>query len=573
MVTPHVSKLVGAPVKRKEDPRLVTGGGKYTDDVQFKGLAYMGVLRSSHAHARIRRIDTARLSEHPDVLDVLTGEEVKERCKVPFPLLGVREGMRTKSRFPMAATTAKYVGEPVAAVVATSRASAKDALELIAVEYEPLPVVVDLEEAAGDSSPLVHEDLGTNLCVDSSGRSGDPDAAFREADGVVSLRLAEPRVVVNPMEPRAVVASYARSSNNLTLWDTTQAPHLERADVAQVLGIPDNKVRVIAIDVGGGFGCKHPTYSETYIAAILSMRLGRPVKWVEERQENFTSTDHGRGQIQYVEMAYKKDGTLLGMRVRFYTDLGAYCHSCSHASAGLTTPSVATGMYNIRNLSWTTYGVFTNKVSRGPYRGYGKAEPTYMLERVVDLVSRELGMDPAEVRRKNYIPTGEFPYVSAMGLEYDSGNYEAALDKALEIADYAGLKKEQKRLRDGGTLMGIGIASNVELSSFGPSDANLASFPGFESATVRVDPSGKVTILTGSSPHGQGHETAYAQIAADELGVPFGEIEVVWGDTAITPVGGMGTGATRSLVVGGTAIIKAGERVKEKAAQIAAALL
>ena len=375
MATSEAPKMIGAPVKRKEDPRLISGAGKYTDDVQLRGMPYMAVLRSQHAHARIIRVDTSRATQHPDVLAVLTGEDVARRCKSPLPLVSVREGIKAKTRMPIVADKARYVGEPMAAVVATSREAACDALELIDVEYDVLPAVVDLEKAAHNDSTLVHEDLGTNLCADFSGSVGDPDGAFDQADGVITARFAEPRVVVNPMEPRAVVANYERGSGNLTLWDTTQAPHMERDVIAEVLGLPENKVRVIAFDVGGGFGCKHPTYPEAYIAALMSMQIGRPVKWVEERQEHFMCTDHGRGQVQHVEAAYKIDGTLLATRVRFYTDLGAYCHGSNHSVAATNTPTVAPGMYRLRNTEWTTYGVYTNKVPYGPYGGMARRSP------------------------------------------------------------------------------------------------------------------------------------------------------------------------------------------------------
>ena len=573
MTTGQLPKMIGTPIKRKEDPRLMTGGGKFTDDVQLRGMLHMAVLRSIHAHARIKRIDTSRAAQHPDVVAVMTGEEAERRVKTQLPLIAIREDMKTRSRWPLAVGVANYVGDPLAAVVATSREAAKDALELIDVDYEPLPAVVDLEAAAKETSPLVHEEMGTNICVSSWGKSGDPDGAFRDADGVVSVRLEEPRIAVNPMEPRAVVASYERGTGNLTVWDTAQAIHRERSELAEVLGFPENKLRVIAIDVGGGFGVKHPTYQEPYIAALFSMQLLRPVKWLEDRGEHFISTDHGRGQVQYVEAAYKNDGTVLGLRVQFYVDLGAYCHGSSHSVAGVNTPTLSPGMYRIQNVDWATCGVFTNKVPFGPYRGYGKGEPTYMIERVIDLISRRLDMDPAEVRRKNFVPKDAFPYTSAMGLEYDSGDYQAALDRALELVEYDKLKEEQKRLRAQGTLMGIGIATNVERATMGPSTARVHSSGGFGSAVVRVDPAGKVTVLTGFTPHGQGHETTFSQIIADVLGVPFDEVEIVYGDTSMTPHAGIGTAATRSLVIGGTAIIKAGERVKDKARQIAAVLL
>jgi carbon-monoxide dehydrogenase large subunit len=459
MVSGQLSKWIGAAVKRKEDPRLITGEGKYTGDVQLSGMTYMAVLGSPHAHAHIRRIETARARQQPGVLTVLSGQEVGPHCQMQFRLAGVREGMNTKSRWPMATEVAKYAGEPVAAVLATSHGRAQDALEMIEVDYESQPAVMDLEKAVEGGSPLVHEDLGTNLCVEISGRAGDPDRAFREADGVVAARLVQPRLIPSPLETRAVVASYERGTRNMTLWLSTQAPHLERSSVVDVLGFPENKLRVIAVDVGGGFGCKIDTYPETILAAYLSMQLARPVKWVEDCQEHFLCTSHGRGEVQYVEAAYRRDGTLSGLRLRYYTDLGAYCNGGSHAVVGMLTPSGATGVYRVRDVAWTTYGVYTHKVPVGPYRGYGQHATAYVIERVMDLIAHALHMDPVEVRRQNFIAADAFPYQTPTGREYDSGDYEAVLDKALQLAAYEGLREEQRRLQQQGRFMGIGIAS------------------------------------------------------------------------------------------------------------------
>ena len=508
MVTGQVSKMLGASVKRKEDPRLITGEGKFTDDAQLRGMAYIVVLRSDHAHARIGRIDVSRAVRHPEVLAVMTGQEVNQLCKTPFPLYGLVDGMKRVDRWPMATDKVSFVGEPLAAAVATSLGAARDALELIEVDYQPLPPVVDMERAVEPSSALVHQELGTNLCYDSSGQAGDPDRAFREADGTVSARLTQPRLIPNPLEPRAVMASYERSAGNMTLWVTTQNPHIERSIVAGVLGFPENKLRVVALDVGGGFGCKINTYPESIIACALSMRLGRPVKWVEERQENFVSTSHGRGQVQYVEAAYKADGTLIGMRLRIYADLGAYCQVLSHAIPTLT-PSMSPGVYKVRDLAWTTYGVYTNKVPYDAYRGAGRPEGAYIIERVMDLIAQRLDMDPVEVRRRNFIPKEAFPYKTPTGMEYDSADYEAALDKVLQLAEYDKLRKEQKRLRHQGVLTGIGVTTTTEVCGFGPA-IGMGGLGGYESATVRVDTAGKVTVLSGASPHGQGEETSFA---------------------------------------------------------------
>ena len=571
MASSQVSRMVGGSPKRKEDPRLVIGEGEYTDDIQLRGMAYMAVLRNPHGHARIRRIDTSRVQEQPGVLAVLTGDETNARCKQEFPLFGVLDGMRVKSRWPMSSDVARYVGEPVAAVAATSREAARDALELVQVDWEPLPSVVDIEKAVQAGSPLVHEDLGTNVCVESSRVCGDPDRAFREASGVVSLRLEQPRMVPNAMETRAVVASYERGSGNLTLWISSQGAHRERDALAEVLDFPENKMKVIAPDVGGGFGAKIDLYPETIIATLLSMQLAQPVKWIQDRQEDFISTSHGRGEVQYVEAAYQSDGTLTGLRIRYYTDLGAYCNGGSHNVVQNLGTSGPQGTYRVSDIGWTSYGVYTNKVPIGPYRGYGQHATAYFVERVMDLIARELSMDPADVRRKNFIPKEAFPYRSPTGQEYDSGDYEAALDRALETADYDNLREEQVRLRGGPILMGIGIATCVDASGFGPT-RGISARPGYESAIVRMDPAGKATVLTGSSPHGEGMETTFAQIVADELELPFEDIEVLHGDTAITPYG-LGTRASRSLVVGGTAAIMASRKVKEKATQVAAALL
>ena len=570
MVMGQVSKMIGATVKRKEDPRLISGEGRYTADVQLSGMAYMMVLRSPHAHAIVRRIDSSKAELHPGVLAVVSGEEVNGKCQGPLPLFALMPEMKFKDRWPMATSKVNFVGEAVAAVVADSPASARDALDLIEVDYSPLAAVVDMERAAQADSPLVHEDLGTNLCYEASASAGDPDGAFRDSDGVVSARLDQPRLIPNPIEPRSVVASYERPTGDLTVWVTTQNPHIERSLAAQVLGFPENKLRVIAIDVGGGFGCKINTYPETIIAAMLSIQLSRPVKWVEDRQENFISTSHGRGQVQYVEAAYKNDGTLQALRLRIYADLGAYCQVISHAIPTLT-PSMAPGVYRVSNISWTTYGVFTNKVPYDAYRGAGRPEGAYIIERAMDLIAQKLKMDPVDVRRVNFIPKDAFPYETPTGMVYDSGDYQSALDKALDLAQYYSLREQQKQLRQSGELMGIGVTTTTEVCGFGPAAA-MGGLGGYESASVRVDPSGRLTVFTGSSPHGQGEETSFAQIAADELGIPFEHIEVVHGDTSIVPRG-TGTFGSRSLVVGGTAVITASQRVRQKAIQIASALL
>ena len=571
MVTGQVSKMIGATVKRKEDPRLITGEGKYTDDVQLVRMTYMTVLRSPHAHARIRSIDISKAEQHPEVLAVVTGKEVKDACTTPFPLFALVDNQNRVDRWPSAVEKVRYVGEPVAAVAATSRGAAKDALELIEVDYEPLPAVVDMEKAMEKDASIIHEEIGTNLCYEDSDSKGDPDKAFREADGTVSARLTQPRLIPNAVEPRAVVAHCERATGNTTLWVTTQVPHGERMIVAQVLGMPENKLRVVALDVGGAFGSKINTYPESIISILLSKKTGRPVKWAEERQENFIATSHGRGQVQYVEAAYKKDGTLTGLRLKIYADLGAYSEVLSHVIPTLT-PSMAPGVYKVRDMEWTTVGVYTNKMPYNAYRGAGRPEAAYIIERVIDLIAHKLNMDPVEVRRKNFIPQDAFPYETPTGMSYDSGDYEAALNKALQIADYSRLREEQRRLREQGVLMGIGISTATEVCGFGASK-DLGGLGGYESALVRIDSMGKVKAFTGTSPHGQGEETSFAQLVADELGVPFDDVEVIHGDTDMIPTGSIGTQGSRTLAVGGSALVLASQRVVEKAKQIAAFLL
>ena len=566
-----VQKMIGAPIKRKEDPRLITGQGKFTDDVYPRGAVHMAVLRSPHAHARILNIDTSKAKAYPGIVAVITGADVNDRCLTTFRLFGVREGMNARSRWPMASDVARYLGEPVVAVVATSLSAAWDAVELIDVSYEALPAVVDMEQAMESDSTLVHPDFSTNMAVKSSNEVGDVGEAFQQAHGVVKVRLVEPRLVPNSMEGRAVVADYDRGTDNLEIWVSTQSPHFERDNVATMLGIPHSRVRIYSKDVGGGFGAKVDTYSETIIASVLSKDVGRPVKWAEQRREHFTTTVHGRGEVQYVEGAYDADGMLTGLKVDYYTDMGSYCRGPSHSVVGGLTPLGIQGAYQVRNVAWNSYGIYTNKVPVGPYRGYGQHASSYIVERVMDLIAGEMGLDPAEVRRRNLVTADSFPYRAPTGLTYDSGDYHATLEKALSVADYDGLRERQRQARERGEIVGIGLATTVDASGFGPS-GGLTPRPGYESAFLRVETTGKMTVATGSSPHGQGFETSFAQIVADEMGVPVADVQVIFGDTHIVPPG-VGTFASRSLVVGGTALIQASRQVKEKAFQIAAELL
>ena len=565
------SKMVGASIRRKEDFRLIQGEGRYAGDILPRDAAVMLVLRSPHAHARIRSINVDAARALPGVVAVVTGAEFNATCATQLPLAGVGDHMKAVSRWPMAADVARYEGEPVAVVIADDAYIARDGLELIEVDYEPLPAVVDCERGLEDGAPLVHEELGTNLCVTSSRTVGDPDSAFAHADGVLSLRVVEPRLVPNAMEPRAVTASYERGVDEVTLWISTQGPHLERKAVAGVLGIAENKFRVLSRDVGGGFGAKIDTYPETVIAAAMAIRLNRPVRWDGLREEEFTSTIHGRGEVQYVEAAYRNDGKLLALRTQYYTDLGAYSFGGTHGVAETLTPSGAAGAYTVEHLHWEIFGVYTNKMTVGPYRGYGQHATAYAAERVMDGIGGALGLDPAEVRRRNLIPTGAFPYRTPTGRLHDSGDYVRGLERVLELSDYAGLRDRQAEMRESGLLLGIGIATTVDASGFGPA-GSFSVRPGYETSIVRVDSTGSVTIYTGASPHGQGHETTFAQIAADELAVPLEDVSVIYGDTHLI-ASGTGTRASRSIVVGGSAVVTASRQIKERALRLAASLL
>jgi len=554
--------MLGAPIKRGEDPRLVTGAGSYLEDIALPGLAYLVFARSPHAHARLTSLDATAARSAPGVLMVLTGQDVAD--VLPADLPGDWPPLENEHRPPnpvFARDKVRYVGDPVAAVLAESSAQANDAIDLLEIEYEPLPAVADPEAALGPEAPLLYEQFGTNVAHRIEKRGGDPEAAFARDDIViVSERVVSPRVFPAPMEVRGVAARFDQGTQELTYWSSTQIPHSMRTKISDVLGLSENRVRVIAPDVGGGFGAKIEFTTEDVLVAWLAIRLRRPVRWVEERRENFLSMVHGRGQIDYVEAAAKQDGEIVGLRVRAIADLGGKYQLVTPGIATLT-PLVLPGPYRIPNISFTLDGVFTNKTPVGAYRGAGRPEATYLLERIMDSVALRLQLDPADVRRRNFIPPDAFPHTTPMGTSYDSGEYAAALDKLLSMAEYAGLRREQSQSRADVSkpLIGIGISSYLEICAFGP----------WESATVRVEPSGKVTVLAGTSPHGQGHVTPFKQIVADELGVTLDDITVRFNDTAVVPTG-VGTFGSRSAAIGGSAVLGASERVRDKILRIAA---
>jgi carbon-monoxide dehydrogenase large subunit len=561
-------KYVGKAIKRTEDPRLIKGLAHYVDDIKLPDTLHVAFLRSPHAHARITSIDVAAARNAPGVVAVFTGKDVEGKvgfvpCAAALPELKV-------PKYPvLAGSKVFFVGQPIAAVVASDKYKARDAVDLINVDYDPLEVVVDPEAAAQAGSPVIHEEFGTNVAYVLQSGQGDIDAAFKQADRLVTQRFVNQRLAPIALEPRGVLAQYLPGEEQLTIWTSTQIPHLLRTQLALMLGLPENKVRVVAPEVGGGFGSKLNVYAEEALLGFISMQLHRPVKWIETRRENVAATIQGRGQVGQLQAAVKNDGTILGLKYTVTADLGAY-HQLLTPAIPTLTGLMLSGAYKIPAISMHCTGVFTNKMATDAYRGAGRPEATYIIERMLDRIAQELQMDPVEVRRKNFPKPNEFPFATATGLFYDSGNYEAALNRALEMVDYQKLREEQKAARAQGRLLGIGISSYVEICALGPSAAMPAG--GWESATVRVEPTGKVTVLTGASPHGQGQETSFAQIAADMLGVDLGDVLVLHGDTSIVQYG-IGTFGSRATAVGGTALVYAIEKVIAKAKAIAAHMM
>jgi carbon-monoxide dehydrogenase large subunit len=559
-------RFVGSAVKRLEDPRLIRGQAQYVDDLALPGTLHAVLVRSPHAHARIASLDVSEARGEPGVLAVLTGRDLAGRVK-PKPLMISPPGLRNPPRLPLAQNEVCFAGEPVALVLAQTRYQARDAADLVRVEYDPLPVVADPEAALEPGAPLARADLPDNLAYEHTWSTGELDQAFARAHRVVRGRFVNQRLAPLPLETRGCLAHV--QGGMLTLWTSTQMPHRARAMLAETLGLPEHQVRVIAPEVGGGFGCKVGLYDEEALAAFAAVTLGRPVKWIETRSESLSATTHGRGQVHEAELALGADGTFLALRVSGVADLGAHLEAFT-AGPPLLTGRLITGAYRIAAAAYTLRGAFTNKTPVAAYRGAGRPEGSFIIERLADLAARELGMDPAEIRRRNFIRPEEFPWKTPSGLTYDSGRYALTLDKALEILDYPKARAEQERARREGRLVGLGFSTFVETASTGPSPR--MAFAGHEYGAVRVEPTGRVTALTGTSPHGQGGETTFAQIIADELGVQPEDVTVLHGDTAIVPTG-FGTGGSRGASVGGAALFVASQRVRDKARRIAAHLL
>jgi carbon-monoxide dehydrogenase large subunit len=571
-----MATIFGSAIKRREDPRLLTGTATYTDDIKLPGLTFAAILRSPYAHARITAVDTAAARNAPGVLAVYTGRDLRERtAPVPCAWNVPNCDLKVPPHPLLAVDRVRYVGDGVAMVVAESRAAARDAIDLIEVDYDPLPSGIDPEKMAQPGAPQLHDEVPNNVGFTWIVAGGDAERAFREAEVTVKERIVQQRLLPTAMEPRAAVASYNRGSGQLTLWCTSQNPHIHRFLCSVMLQMPEHRIRVVSPEVGGGFGSKIPAYADEALVAFAAMDLGRPVKWTEDRSENYKATIHGRDHIEHVELCGNRDGTITGLRTTVYAGLGAYASTAAPGIPTILHGLIYPGPYGVPNVHGTVYGVYTNGTPVDAYRGAGRPEAAYLLERLVDVFARRIGMDPVEVRRKNFIAPEQFPYTTCTGLTYDSGNYAPALDKALAILDYPAFRRQQEEARRQGRYLGVGVISYIEICGLGPSQvAGAVGFGGglYDSAIVRVYPTGVVRVYIGGKPHGQGEETTFAQIVAEEFGYPVENIEIVHGDTETTPQG-WGTYGSRTTAVCGSAVKVAAQRVKEKAKKIAAHLM
>jgi len=559
-------KFTGRPIRRLEDPRLLRGQARYVDDLRVPGTLHVAFARSIYPHARFR-VDTAAAQALPAVAGVFTAADLEaERGFRDIPPIVDHPSLRPCRQLPLARGKARYVGEPIAAVVAESRYAAQDGAEALQIAYEPLDPVPGAHAAVADGAPLLHDGIDGNVAAEFTVRAGDADAVFRRAEIVTGARYYVHRYTGMPLETRGVLAAYDVGTGSLTVWSSTQWPHTLRDALREVFGLSEHRIRVIAPDVGGGFGVKQEIYPEEILIPLLAMRLHAPVKWIETRHEHVTSTAHAREQWHDVELAARRDGTILGLRAELLADVGAYTRSLGVLCPSITAASLP-GPYRIRDYACRVRAALTCKAPAAAYRGAGQPEAVFALERAVDQLAQELGMDPAEIRRKNYIRRDEFPWQLGLSsaqvpVVYDSGDYEAALDAALNLARYRERRAEQAAERargDHGRLLGIGVAGYVLLTGLGP----------HEGAMLRVDPTGQALLVTGASPHGQGTATALAQVVADELGLAPGDVVVRHGDTAMIPFG-VGTYASRNAVVAGSAALVAARAVADKARRLAA---
>ena len=578
------ARLFGASIKRREDPRFITGKGNYTDDLKLPGMTYAAFVRSPHAHARIRSIDVSRARAVPGVVAVFTGKDMTGVNSLPCGwdlrkeknIPGVVQDLAMVPHMPLSSDVARHVGDPVAVVIAGSQDVANDAAEQVTVDWEVLPSVTSTEGATAAASPQLHAGAPGNVAFKWELGGGDVDGAFKQADVVVKKRIVNQRLVANAMEPRACVARYEDSTGDLTLWVTSQNPHVHRLLLcAFVLGIPEHKVRVIAPDVGGGFGSKIFLYNEEVVCSWASRQIKRPVRWTATRREAYQTDAHGRDHVTEAAMAMSKDGKILGLHVKTTANLGAYLSTFAPAVPTFLYGTLLNGVYAIGAIKCEVTGVFTNTTAVDAYRGAGRPEACYVLERMVDAAAAALKMDPVELRRKNFIPKFSGAFQTLVAVSYDSGDYGKALDKLMGMFDYPGFRAEQAAARKQGRYIGIGFSTYIEACSIAPSKVVGALGAGaglYESGKVRVHPTGSVTVYTGSHSHGQGHETTFAQLVADELQVPIEQVEVVHGDTGAIPFG-MGTYGSRSASVGGTALHMSIGKVVDKGKKIAAHLL
>jgi len=571
---------IGAASKRREDLRFLTGGGRYTDDINLNGQAYVYFLRSDVAHGRIKSIDTKAASAMPGVVRIFTGADFEGVGTIPCGWqVTDREGnpMKEPAHPILAQGKVRHVGDPIAAVVAESQAAARDAAEAIEVDIEELPAVIDMKKAVAAGAPKVHDDLADNLCYDwgfVEDNRAAVDEAIKNAAHVTTLELVNQRLAPNAMEPRVAVGDYNKGTDESTLYTTSQNPHVIRLLMgAFVLGIPEHKLRVIAPDVGGGFGSKIFHYAEEAFCTFAAKAIKRPVKWTSSRSEAFMSDAHGRDHVTKIELALDKDNNFTAIRTETYANMGAYLSTFAPSVPTWLHGTLMAGNYKTPLIYVNVKAVFTNTVPVDAYRGAGRPEATFQLERVIDKAARELGVDPVELRRQNFVT--EFPYQTPVAVQYDTGDYNATMDKLMEMIDRKGFDARAAEAKKRGKLRGLGINSYIEACGIAPSQlvGQLGARAGlYESATVRVNATGGLVVMTGSHSHGQGHETSFAQVVADMIGIDENMVEIVHGDTANTPMG-MGTYGSRSLAVGGSAMVRATEKIIAKAKKIAAHLM
>jgi carbon-monoxide dehydrogenase large subunit len=572
MADTHQPKLLGARVKRVEDPRFLTGRARYVDDIVRPGMLHVAFVRSTIGHADITAVDVSAAAAHDGVHLVIAGEQMARRAK-PITCNSLVPTWQETEYPALATDRVRFVGEAVAAVVADDRYVAEDAGELVMVDYDPRPPVASIADAIRDGAPRLHDGWEDNFFVKRHFTGGDPHAAFAEADGTLELELVNHRQSGIPMETRGCIAEYDEAEEMLTLWTATQIPHLLRTGLADVLGMPENRIRVIAPDVGGGFGIKGHLFPEEIALCVLAMEVGRPVKWIEDRREHMLASIHAREHEHRVEVAYDSDGTVRALRVRIYVDCGAYSVYpwTSTMDTGMAL-GIMPGPYRIRHYECEAYSVTTNKCPLGPYRGVARPAACFSIERAMDEVAHAVGLDPVEVRRRNLVRADEFPYESVTGLVYDSGSFHEALEQVCAEADLDGMRELQREARAEGRMLGIGFACYTEQTAHTTSEFIKRGVPiifGYDTAIVRMDPSGKVAVHVSTHSHGQGHETTYAQIVADQLGIDLHDVKISFGDTASTPYG-HGTFASRSAVLAGGASHRAAGKVRDMLLRFAA---